>query len=146
MESGTEQVNRGVETTTQAGHALSEIITAAQQVGDMVQQIATSAAQQSTATEQISDSIEQIVGSSDQTATSAQHSATACQGLADLALDLEQLLQRFRMTASDAGQSPSPTARSRKKPAPLQPNWEHDENPAAAHSQRDGEPTAARRR
>jgi methyl-accepting chemotaxis protein len=104
MHLGTGQVQAGVETTTQAGKALADIITAAQQVGDMVEQIAASATQQSSTTEQISDSVEQIVGSYGQSAASARQSAETCQGLANLALDLQQLVSRFQLVRNQAAE------------------------------------------
>jgi len=107
MELGTKQVEAGVETTTQAGASLAEIIRAAERVGEMVTQIATAANQQSSATEEVNTSIEQIARISEQSTHAAGQSATACQELASLALDLEKLVEQFKLKAQD---SPAPAA------------------------------------
>jgi methyl-accepting chemotaxis protein len=97
MQSGTKQVEVGVATTAKAGASLDEIITAAQQVGDMVTQIATAATQQSSTAGQITSNVEQIAKITQESATGAQQSAHACEELSNLALDLQTLVSRFKV-------------------------------------------------
>jgi methyl-accepting chemotaxis protein len=97
MESGTKQVEVGVETTARAGSSLDEIIKAAQQVGDMVSQIATASIEQSSTAEQVNASVEQIAKVTQESATGAQRSAGACEELSGLALNLQQLVSRFTL-------------------------------------------------
>ena len=104
METGTKQVESGVETTMQAGASLSQIITSAEQVGEMVTHIATAAVQQSSATEEINTNIEHIARITAETFGGAEQSAKACEDLANLALDLQKLVGRFKLNQS-AGRS-----------------------------------------
>ena len=127
MRAGRQQVEVGVETTTQAGASLAEIITAAQQVGDMVTHIAASATQQASATAQIGTSIGRIASTSSESAAGAQQSASACENLADLALGLHRLVEQFRLEEKDTaknaspvrGRAPSPGVRSLSPAASL---------------------------
>ncbi len=97
MESGMKQVEAGVETTTQAGSSLHEIIQSAEQVGDMVTHIATAATEQSSATEEVNASIEQIAKITAETAEGSQQSAKACHDLSSLALDLQNVVSQFKI-------------------------------------------------
>jgi methyl-accepting chemotaxis protein len=98
MESGTRQVQAGVETTTQAGASLGEIIQSAEKVGEMVTHIATAATQQSSATEEVNANVDQISRITQESAAGAQQSARACQDLSNLALDLQNLVSRFHLS------------------------------------------------
>jgi len=97
METGTKQVEAGVETTTQAGSSLHEIIQTAEQVGDMVTHIATAATEQSSATEEVNASIEQIAKIAAETAEGSQQAAKACHDLSSLALDLQNVVSQFKL-------------------------------------------------
>jgi len=101
MESSRSQVEHGVESSTAAGNSLREIIESSEKVGDMISQIATATTQQSATTEQISTNIEQITRITQESASGAQQSARACQDLSNLALDLQQLVGRFRIAQSE---------------------------------------------
>jgi methyl-accepting chemotaxis protein len=100
MESGTKQVESGVETTMHAGMSLSQIIQSAEQVGEMVTHIATAATQQSSATDEINTNIEHIARITAESSGGAQQSAKACEDLANLALDLQKLVGRFKLNES----------------------------------------------
>jgi len=119
MQVGTKQVDLGVEITTRAGKSLTEIIEAAQKVGDMVAQIATAATQQSSATEQIKDSVESIVKITQESAAGAQQSASTGQNLSGLALDLQQLVNRFQLDRDPGARAG--VVRPRKAPSSLPP-------------------------
>jgi methyl-accepting chemotaxis protein len=100
MQMGTKQVEGGVETTSQAGASLHDIIKMSEQVGDMVTHIATAAAQQSSATEQVNANVEQISKITAETAAGAQQSAKAVHELSNLALDLQNLVSQFKVTTN----------------------------------------------
>jgi methyl-accepting chemotaxis protein len=112
MQTGMKQAEAGVRIADQAGHSLAEIVQSAQQVGDMVAQIATAAQQQSSATEQIRHSMESIAQITRESAMSAEQSANASQDLANLALDLRQVVSHFKLEntgnpeRSNAGRAP----------------------------------------
>ena len=97
MKAGTTQVEAGVATTAKAGTSLEEIITAAEQVGDMVSQIATAAEQQTSTAGQINSSVEQIAKITQESAAGVQQTAKASEELSNLALDLQQLVSRFKL-------------------------------------------------
>ena len=97
MESGTGEVERGVEMTRKAGEALKEIVNNVQHVSDMIGQIATAAEEQSAAAEQISTSIETIASVTKESAAGARQSSTACQELSRLALELQKMVGQFKL-------------------------------------------------
>jgi methyl-accepting chemotaxis protein len=109
MQAGSKQAEAGVATTAKAGDSLEEIITAAQQVGEMISQIAIAAAQQSSTAEQISSHLEQIAKITSESATGVQQSAKACEELSSLAVDLEQLVGRFKLDNGEAGRARAKT-------------------------------------
>jgi methyl-accepting chemotaxis protein len=109
MQTGTQQVEVGVQTTTRAGQSLDEIIQAAQLVGDMVTQIATATSQQSSTSDQIKANVAQIAKISGESAAGAQQSAKACEELSNLALDLQALVSKFNV--GENASAPSSLAR-----------------------------------
>jgi methyl-accepting chemotaxis protein len=117
MQAGTKQVEAGVATTAKAGSSLEEIIAAAQQVGDMVAQIATAATEQSSTAEQITANVEQIAKIAHESASGAQQSAKACEEMSNLAMDLQQLVGRFKLDASDVAAG-APNATSARPASP----------------------------
>jgi methyl-accepting chemotaxis protein len=84
-----------VQTTSEAGEALAEIIHMTEQVGSMVMQIATAATQQSVTTEDINRSMEQISNLVKESAAGAQQSAKACQDLSGMAFELQKIVSTF---------------------------------------------------
>jgi methyl-accepting chemotaxis protein len=139
MESGTKQVEQGVQTTTQAGSSLHQIIQSAEQVGDMVTHIATAATQQSSATEEVNANIEQIAKITAETADGAQQSAKACHDLSSLALDLQNVVSQFKLSTNGRGmerRAAAPAkARLLTKPAlQLRPKAEEEPEEAFSHS------------
>lgn len=102
MESGNKQVEAGVETTTQAGSALRDIIQAAEQAGEMITRIAAAATEQSAATEEVNANVEQIARITAETAEGAQQSAKACRDLSSLALDLKNIIKQFKLSSNGA--------------------------------------------
>jgi len=104
MQSGTKQVEEGVETTSRAGDSLKQIIQTTEQVGDMITQIATAATEQSSATDQVNQNVDQITQLVGEAATGAQQSAKACEELSALALDLQNMVSKFRLD-THAGRS-----------------------------------------
>ena len=98
MQSGTQQVEKGVEVTARAGESLKEIIGQADHVGQMVTHIATAATQQSSATEQVNNNMEQINRLVAESAEGAQQSAQACEQLSSLALELQNVVSGFRLS------------------------------------------------
>jgi len=103
MQSGTQQVEKGVEVTAKAGESLKQIIGQAEHVGEMVTHIATAANQQSSTTEQVNSNMEQINRLVAESAEGAQQSAKACEQLSSLALELQNLVSRFKLGQQTPG-------------------------------------------
>jgi len=103
MQSGTQQVEKGVEVTAKAGASLKQIIGQAEHVGEMVTHIATAANQQSSTTETVNANMDQINKLVAESAEGAQQSAQACEQLSGLALELQNLVSRFKLGQQTPG-------------------------------------------
>ncbi len=87
METGTQEVESGIIMADKAGTSLKEIVTVSQRVTDMVTQIAVASEEQSTA-------------------SGTQQIAHAAEDLNRLSENLQQLVERFKITKDfHAGQS-----------------------------------------
>jgi len=103
MQSGTQQVEKGVEVTAKAGESLKQIIGQAEHVGEMVTHIATAANEQSSTTETVNANMDQINKLVAESAEGAQQSAQACEQLSSLALELQNLVSRFKLGNGASG-------------------------------------------
>jgi methyl-accepting chemotaxis protein len=108
IESGSHDVMIGVEKTTASGTALQEIIRASEQVGDMISRIATAATEQSSATEAVNSSVTQISNLTAESSAAAEQTAKACASLSKMALDLQTLVNQFRLDARSSLNSRNP--------------------------------------
>lgn len=97
MESGTETVQQGVITTTQAGEALEKIIGMAERVDRMIAQIAIAASQQAAAADQSSASLDSIHSLSHDNLTEMATTAAGIESLRTTAVALEQQVDRFSL-------------------------------------------------
>jgi methyl-accepting chemotaxis protein len=97
MHSGTAAVEQGVEITAKAGESIQRIIREADKVGLMVAQIASTATQQAAATEEVTTTMHQISELAADSADGAQHSASTCEQLSNLALGLQNMVDRFEL-------------------------------------------------
>jgi methyl-accepting chemotaxis protein len=114
MQTGTAQVEHGVEQTSQAGVSLQEIIGAAEKVGDMIAQIATAATEQAATAQEVSSNVEQIANITNESSSGAQQSARACQELSGLALELQKLVGQFRLSEQPPNNETAVAASARK--------------------------------
>ena len=97
IELGNRDVEAGVEKTSASGTALKEIIEVSEQVGDMIAQIATAATQQSSATEQVNNNVSQISSLTQGSSLAAEQTAKACAELSAMAVDLQNLVNQFKL-------------------------------------------------
>ena len=111
IESGSHEVEIGVEKTTASGAALQEIIRMSEQVGDLISHIATAATQQSSATVEVNSSVTQISNLTDSSSLSAEQTAKACANLSRMALDLRTLVSQFRLDAASRSRTGVPAQR-----------------------------------
>jgi methyl-accepting chemotaxis protein len=100
IELGSRDVQIGVEKTTASGTALKEIIAMAEQVGDTIAQIASAATEQSSATEQVNMNVAQIASLTQGASAAAEETAKACAELSAMALDLQNLVNEFKLDDS----------------------------------------------
>mgnify|MGYP001281113653 CR=1 FL=1 len=100
MEEGTAEVEKGKLLANRAGGALEEIVEGSQQVLDIVSQVAAASEQQSTAAEQISRNVEAISSVSQETAAGTLQIAKAAEDLSKLTLNLEDLIDQFKIMDS----------------------------------------------
>jgi methyl-accepting chemotaxis protein len=105
IELGNHDVEAGVEKTTASGTALKEIIEMSEQVGDMISQIATAATQQSSATEQVNNNVSQISSLTQGSSLAAEQTAKACAELSAMAVDLQTLVNQFKLGKSDSAKA-----------------------------------------
>lgn len=104
MQAGTQQVEMGVESTSQAGLSLHEIIQMTEQVGEMISHIATAATEQSSATEEITGNIAKITKIANSSASAAQQTSAALDDLSGLAQNLQQLVRQFKLASNEHDQ------------------------------------------
>ena len=97
IEQGSRDVGVGVEKTSASGVALAEIIQMSEQVGDMISQIATAATEQASATEQVNANVAQISSLTQGASTAVEQTAKACAALSTMALDLQNLVNQFKL-------------------------------------------------
>ena len=114
MQRGTKEVEEGIRLADEAGVALGEIVTGAQNTVDMIQQIAAASDEQSTTSEQISRSVESISTVSAESAEGIAEIAHSGDRLHRMTDELRALLARFRMQAGGAAPlPPAPFAEGR---------------------------------
>ena len=100
------EVEAGVGKTAATGTVLNQVIETISHVGEMIGHIATAATEQSATTEEINNSLNNIADLSHQTSADAQETAKACADLSSLALDLDQMVSKFKYAeGSEALQS-----------------------------------------
>lgn len=97
MEVSNREVATGIERTAMSGKALQQIIEMADHVGEMTTQIATAAARQSGAMTTVNANVSQISGLTQESSGAAQQTAKACADLSNLASDLQQFVQLFKI-------------------------------------------------
>jgi methyl-accepting chemotaxis protein len=107
MERESKQVQVGVEKTSASGAALQEIIKLSDGVGDMIATIATAATEQSATTEQINASVTQISSSTQESSAASEQTAKACNSLSTLALDLQKLVNQFKLESGSQRTRPA---------------------------------------
>jgi methyl-accepting chemotaxis protein len=114
MEQGTRQVEDGVQSTSKAGESLKQIIHMSEHVGEVIAQIASMATAQSTASSEVNRNMDEIARLVKDSATDAKQSAKACQDLSGLALDLQSLVAKFKLSDEQTGSRLDFTSQTQK--------------------------------
>lgn len=97
MEEGVDEVKRGTEDAARSGSALEEILSQVNDVTGQINQIATAAEEQTATTNEISSNLQRITDVVQDTVGSAQVTANAAGRLSGLALELQQIVDKFRL-------------------------------------------------
>jgi twitching motility protein PilJ len=97
MEQGVSEVAQGVNLADDAGHALQEIVSVAQQSADLIQEISISSRQQRTASQGVVAQMDTISGIAKETAKGSQQSAASASELGALSERLRKSVSRFRL-------------------------------------------------
>lgn len=96
MQSGHRQAQEGVSQVALAGNSLESITVAVASINDMNAQIASAAEEQSSVAEEINRNIVIVSRIGEQTSEGAQQTATTSEELAQLAAQLQGMVQQFR--------------------------------------------------
>lgn len=97
MNTGTEQVNEGVERATNAGRSLEQIVSSARSVATVISEIAAATEEQAATSDEISRNIEAINAVTQETVQGASQAASASVELSNRAEQLRALVSRFRV-------------------------------------------------
>lgn len=102
MNTGTGQVQQGVQLATSAGDNLVQIVQSAKDVAQMIQSIAAAAEEQSSASEQVSRNVEAISAVTRQASEGASQAASAASQLSNKAEQLQRLVGQFKLAGKKA--------------------------------------------
>lgn len=97
IEQGTSEVENGKQLAQKAGDSLRRIISASEEVQDLITQVATASEEQSSAAEEISKSIEGINTVTNESAMGVQQIAKAAEDLNNLTENLQNLIDIFKV-------------------------------------------------
>ena len=98
MNSGTEQVTASVERAARAGENLDKIVSAAEQVRNMIGSIAAATEQQSTTSEQVARAAQSMSLTSRQSQEGTRQAADAANQLSNRAEHLQRLVGQFKLS------------------------------------------------
>jgi len=97
MQEGVEEVERGTGGAAKSGHALEDILEQINEVTGQINQIATAAEEQTATTQEISGNIQEISNTVQMSARSAQEISGASSQLSRLSVEMQGMVQRFRL-------------------------------------------------
>jgi len=110
MRLGRAAVEQGVEVAGCAGASIQKVIGEAENAGAMVAHIASAATQQAAATQEVNASMSEISELAAEAAEGSQLSARACGQLFDLALRLQDMVDRFDVGQRKGKETAAPPA------------------------------------
>ncbi len=105
MEEGTKEVERGKQMADKAGYSLSQIISGADKVVDIVTKVASASDEQSSTSELISKNIEAISSVTQQSSAGIQQIARAAEDLNRLTQNLGNIIGQFKISKIDQTES-----------------------------------------
>jgi methyl-accepting chemotaxis protein len=116
-----QKVEHGSALVGKSGHTLEKIVTSVKEVSDIVAAIASASAEQSGGIEQVNQAVMQMDQITQQNAALVEQATAASRALADQALELSQMMERYRLienasnaAASHYGGQPTPAIQQRR--------------------------------
>ncbi|NKI74778.1 methyl-accepting chemotaxis protein [Dickeya sp. CFBP 2040] len=121
--SSMEKVESGSQLVMHAGDTMTDIVTQAQHVAELINEIGISTQEQEAGISQINQSVTQMDGVTQQNAALVEESASAADSLSDQAAKLVELMSVFTIEHTSAAprQQPPRTLPALKKPVPSRP-------------------------
>lgn len=116
MQTGTIEVESGVELSNHAGESLNQIVESARSVTAMVEQIATAVEEQSSTGEVVASNVESVAGLTHQTAENSEASSRTTQELNNLVIELTSLVSGFRLRQDIEGTTEETEMRENEEP------------------------------
>jgi methyl-accepting chemotaxis protein len=116
MQTGTIEVESGVELSNHAGESLNQIVESARSVTAMVEQIATAVEEQSSTGEVVASNVESVAGLTHQTAENSEASSRTTQELNNLVIELTSLVSEFRLRQDIEGTTEETEMRENEEP------------------------------
>jgi methyl-accepting chemotaxis protein len=110
------KVDTGAELARRSGQALEQIVTAGQQVSELVAEMAVTGQEQATGIDQVNRSLTRMDQITQANAAQTEEVSTTAQALAHQAEQLQALVDRFRLN-----QAPAPAAPAVRAPVPPPP-------------------------
>ncbi|GAB7200833.1 methyl-accepting chemotaxis protein [Dickeya oryzae] len=123
-----EKVESGSQLVSHAGETMTDIVTQAQHVADLISEIGVTTQEQESGISQINQAITQLDSVTQQNAALVEESTSAAESLSEQAAKLVELMSVFNIAHASATPSPSPSPRRQpqakpalKKPATFKP-------------------------
>jgi len=101
------QVKTGATLVTQAGHSLTEIVSAIKKVSDIVAEIAAASREQATGLEQINTAVSSMDEMTQRNGALVEETTAAAQSLSNQADELAQLVKRYKVDTAVAAERPA---------------------------------------
>ena len=122
-----QRVEHGSDLVSQSGDTLELIVTSVKKVSDIVAGIAGASAEQSRGIEQVNQAVMQMDQITQQNAALVEQATAASRSMADQALELTQIMERYRLLP---GASVASDGAPRQKRSPTQQPRPHPTHPA----------------
>ncbi len=100
IKEGKNEVDKGKQLASQAGDALSKIISQSEKVSEIVIQLAAASEQQSSTSEQISRNVEAITNVTEQSVQGTHLISQSANGLSNLTHNLQDLINQFKLDST----------------------------------------------
>lgn len=112
IENSVKEVDMGVSNAGKTAEVLNEINTSIVKVNDLVGEIASSSLEQSSSTDEVNKALTQVNNVVQQNSSISEQAASASEELSGQAVQLQELMSRFKLKQTDTIQTKAPTQQS----------------------------------